>query len=224
MFLFIGLITGAYLTWNLMNPLSSEDSGPIPSPVALNQVDPQTLENIKQNLSKVFSQDLEDWPQFLQDREKVLHITYTFDQELTQFIKKIQAQYASDYSAIVVVDNNTGEVLSAIGYDGRQKHFNYQLAYSSSHPSASLFKIVTSADLIQNTKVGPETLFQYTGRSTTLYRSQLKESSPRWSRGQTLARAFAASNNNIGAGGVLITKSKLLSVKYVISTGRTTPC
>jgi cell division protein FtsI/penicillin-binding protein 2 len=78
------------------------------------------------------------------------------------------------------------------------RKFGKSITFSSSHPAASIFKVVTTSALLTHTDVTPETNFKFRGRSTTLYRYQLQSpKNKRWVRNQNLRYAFATSNNVI---------------------------
>lgn len=151
----------------------------------------------KEGLDRSFQQGSE-WPDKLTIDNRALKIEYTFNENLTNYAKNLLKQYRSDYTAITIIDNETGKVLVAIGYEGKGNRFDKNLVLSNTHPSASLIKIVTTAELLQNSPVKKETMFDFRGRSTTLFKYQLNESrNNRWDKTQTLETAFAKSNNVI---------------------------
>jgi penicillin-binding protein A len=137
------------------------------------------------------------WPEKIEYNQNEYSIYYTRDKKLDMYLKKLLKRYRSDYSSIIVIDNNTGDILSAVGYDKSEHDFANHLAFSTTHPSASLFKIITSATLLDQGKINNQTSFSYRGKGTTLYRYQLKRKRDRWTRTQTLENAFAHSNNVI---------------------------
>lgn len=164
---------------------------------AAEQVAPSGAKGLKEILEKSFLQGSE-WPVDIALNNKPLKIEYTFNQPLTGFVKELLKQYRSDYTTITVIDNETGKVLSAVGYDGRGNRFDKNLVITSTHPSASLIKIITTAELLSNSTVKKETMFDFRGRSTTLFRYQLNQSrTNRFDRTQTFETAFAKSNNVI---------------------------
>ena len=122
-------------------------------------------------------------------------VEYSLNKLLDSYVKKLLKRHKSDYSSIIVLDNNTGDILSATGYDKSASSFAPHLAFSTTHPSASLFKIVTTATLLNKGKVDNKTLFTYRGKGSTLYKYQLKRKFDRWTRKQSLENAFAHSNN-----------------------------
>jgi cell division protein FtsI/penicillin-binding protein 2 len=166
---------------------------------AAEQVAPATAVGLKEALEKSFIQGSE-WPIDIALNNKPLKIEYTFNNNLTTYVKELLKQYRSDYTTIAVIDNETGKVLSAVGYDGRGNRFDKNLVMTSTHPSASLIKIVTTAELLSNSSVKKETMFDFRGRSTTLFRYQLNQSrTSRYDKTQNFETAFAKSNNVIFA-------------------------
>lgn len=124
-------------------------------------------------------------------------VTYTLKPELEESILQILKKYRSDFTSVVVVDNNNGRVLAALDFERNDERPGRVATFRPTHPAASIFKIVTAADLLENTHVGNSTQFQFAGRSTTLYKYQLKQSGGRWSRRTDFEHAFARSNNVI---------------------------
>ncbi len=127
--------------------------------------------------------------------DKQINLEYTIDRSFQRKLEKILKRYPSDYTAVVVLDNATGSVKAVAGVDRDTREINYGLPFTSTHPSASLFKIVTTADLLENADVEPSTKFSYRGRGTTLYKYQLKNKISRWTRWLSFKKAFAYSNN-----------------------------
>lgn len=143
---------------------------------------------------KIFSEKIE-WPEILSFEDKNYKIDYTINSDLTNYVKKRMRYYRSDYASVVVLDNNTGKVLTAIDYTRSTKNFGHSLTFSSTSPAASLFKVITAADLIENSEIDKESMFTYRGRSTTLYKYQLEDKKSKWMRRIPFEKAFAYSNN-----------------------------
>jgi penicillin-binding protein A len=138
------------------------------------------------------------WDQLIDFDSGKFKANYTFNEDLEQYIKKQLSLYRPDFTSVVVMDNETGHILAAVDYARSKNIFGRDLAFTTSHPAASIFKVITAADLLENTHIKTDTEFHYSGRSTTLYRSQLKEpTNRRWIRRLDLERAFATSNNVI---------------------------
>lgn len=139
-----------------------------------------------------------EWPAQVNISNKQLQVEYNFNENLMNYTRNLLKQYRSDYTTVAVIDNETGKVLMALGYEGKTNRFDKNLVLSSTHPSASLIKIITTAELLQNSRVKKDTLFDFKGRSTTLFKYQLNDSrNTRWERSQTFETAFAKSNNVI---------------------------
>lgn len=140
----------------------------------------------------------QSWDQLIDYDSAKYKPNYTFNSELEEFIKKQLSLYRPDYTSVVVMDNETGHILAAVDYARSKNVFGRDLAFTTTHPAASIFKVITAADLLENTHIKTDTEFSFTGRSTTLYRHQLKEpSNRRWIRSLDLYKAFATSNNVI---------------------------
>ncbi len=153
-----------------------------------------SLDTFKKTLSKeVFAAD--GWPNDIKHDEREYEVEYTVNSELTDYIVKQLKRYRSDYTSVVVIDNNTGEILSAVDMQRKGNTVGKSMAFSSSHPAASVFKVITAADLLENSDVDKDTHFTYNGKSTTLYKNQLKDKKNRWTRDIKFQKAFAWSNN-----------------------------
>jgi len=153
--------------------------------------------NQESDWKKIFSR-FRLWSDKIEYQKSKYKVDYTFNDELEKYIREQLLLYRSDHTAVVVLDNNSGEILAAVDYSRAANKFGRYLSFSNSHPAASVFKVITAADLLENTHIKTSTEFQYTGRSTTLYKYQLKDPlNARYSRGLDLEKAFATSNNVI---------------------------
>ncbi|OFZ27156.1 MAG: hypothetical protein A2381_10905 [Bdellovibrionales bacterium RIFOXYB1_FULL_37_110] len=150
---------------------------------------------LAKNLSKALENDNQGWPEVMTSEDDEYKIVYTFNEELTKYIQKLIKEKAADYTIVTVIDNNSGNVLSAVGYERAGKRFLSHLPFTSTHPSASLIKIVTAAELLEKGKIDTESMFAVNGRGSTLYKYQLKDKINRWTKFLTFKHAFALSNN-----------------------------
>jgi peptidoglycan glycosyltransferase len=152
--------------------------------------------------------DLVDWDKVIENNKSwdeqidydsgKFSVNYTFQEELEDFIKKQLKTYHPDYTSVVVMDNETGKILAAVDYARATKKFGRDLAFTNTHPAASIIKVITASDLLENTHIKTDTEFSFTGKSTTLYKHQLKEpANRRWIRSLDFQKAFATSNNVI---------------------------
>jgi len=154
----------------------------------------RTLEQVKAEINSSIFNDGK-YADKVQVRDKVFNVEYTRNNKMVEYLEKLLKRYRSDHSAIVILDNNTGDILAAVGYHKKEGEFDTSLPFSTTHPSASLFKIVTSANLLSVDGVDPDTVFSVRGRGTTLYKYQLRDKVDRWTRWMSLEKAFAYSNN-----------------------------
>ncbi len=182
------------------------------------RIELSNLSEVRHQIDKSISNSGE-FPEVIKVEDDLAKVDYTFDESLTEFVKKRLRRYRSDYSVVTIIDNNTGDILSTVGFRRRGNKFDYQLPFSSTHPSASLIKIVTSAGLLSTSEVDPDTVFSFRGRGTTLYKYQLKNKKTRWSRHLTFAKAFALSNNVVFAKAAINYLSSLELFKMASSFG-----
>ncbi len=180
--------------WANLNFIKDNSLFQSPSDVqALKAAPPESPDEWKQIIGKHQS-----WDQLIDYDSAKYKTNYTFNPDLEEFIKKQLSLYRPDFTSVVVLDNETGHILAAVDYARAKNVFGRDLAFTTTHPAASIFKIVTASDLLENTHIKTDTEFHFSGRSTTLYRSQLKEpSNRRWVRTLDLQQAFATSNNVI---------------------------
>ncbi|MFG1500500.1 penicillin-binding transpeptidase domain-containing protein [Halobacteriovorax sp. XZX-3] len=165
------------------------------------EVKPKASEIDNHQLKHYLSSQLLDpktpFKQTISHNSKSYKVNYSTDPELESFVRKRLRYYRPDKAAIVVMDNNNGNLLVSIGFTREGKVFDYLLPFTGTHPAASVFKIVTSADLINNEDFNIHDKFKYRGRGTTLYKYQLKNKKSRWQRTTSFDKAFAYSNNVI---------------------------
>ena len=92
----------------------------------------------------------------------------TFSAQLNEYGKKLLKRYRTPFSTFAIIDNNTGEIIAAGGVDKITNRITKNLAFSTTHPAASLAKIITASALFEFSTVHPGTIFKYNGRGTTL--------------------------------------------------------
>lgn len=154
--------------------------------------------NVKTEVKKIVSTSLETGvPKVLKFDNEYFKVEYSFDEKLEEFIKKEIRRYRPDFASVVVIENSTGKILSAVDFKRKENEFSRSLAFSATHPAASIFKMVTAADLIENHNMDKHKKFSINGRGTTLYKYQLKDKKNRWTRYIPFSSAFAYSNNPI---------------------------
>ncbi|MES2528476.1 MAG: penicillin-binding transpeptidase domain-containing protein [Bdellovibrionota bacterium] len=191
-FLFMGIMIVATLpSWANLNFIKDNTLWESPA------VPVKPTEEQQDEWSKILSKH-QSWVEQVDYSNSRYNIQYSFREELEDFVKKQLALYRPDYTSVVVMDNETGQILAAVDYSRAKHVFGRDLSFTNSHPAASVFKVITAADLLENTHIKTSTEFSFTGRSTTLYRHQLKEPPHRrWVRSLDFEKAFATSNNVI---------------------------
>jgi len=141
-----------------------------------------------------------NWPSELMLSDKKLAVEYTIDQDLENHIKKILKQYKTDYASVVVLNTNNGDILAAIDYNGKDETYSKKITFYSTSPAASIFKVITAADIIEHNKeINSEATFSYSGRPTTLYKYQIENLNPKNDKPLRFRDAFAKSNNVVFA-------------------------
>lgn len=126
-------------------------------------------------------------------------VEYYLNKKFNTYLEKLLKRYQSDYSAIVVIDNETGKIIGMTGREKKTSKMLPVLPLTTTHPAASIFKIVTTAALISKNKINVDDYFYYNGRGTTLYKYQLKDKKNKWTRKVNFKTAFASSNNVVFA-------------------------
>lgn len=150
---------------------------------------------IKDEVTKNYFSVGQDKNNFVFVKGKRLDYELTINYELQDYIFNLLQRFRTPYSAVAVIDNESSKVLALSGYSNDfMKKYN-ELTLSTTNPGASLFKIISSAALLETGKVNSDTVVLYNGKKTTLYRGQLKDQKNKWTRSSTLKRSFASSNN-----------------------------
>jgi len=114
---------------------------------------------------------------------------------LQQYLIRKLNTSTSRYIGIVVMDPSLGRVLAMVGFDKTGTSDNPCL--DNRFPAASVFKIVTAAAAIETCGLGPKSMLKYNGSKHTLYKSQLKDETNRYTNQVTLRDSFAQSINPV---------------------------
>jgi cell division protein FtsI/penicillin-binding protein 2 len=118
-------------------------------------------------------------------------LAQAWSQRMDAFLKSARPFHG----AFVAIDPSTGKVLVSSEYAAPGARYPHP-ATTAGFPAASIFKIVTSSALLENTSVGPGTTTCYHGGSSWLDASHLVDN--RRDRAcRTLSSAFAHSTNAI---------------------------
>lgn len=124
-----------------------------------------------------------------------LQIETTLNPSLQNYLHNAMQTRWARYIGIVVMDAWSGQVFAMVGYDHYQPWKNPCI--DTAYPSASLFKIITSAAAVEKLDYNPQSTICFNGRQHTLYRFQLRERRNRWTRRISLRDSFARSINPV---------------------------
>lgn len=123
-----------------------------------------------------------------------LSIKYTLDETLQKNAENLLKQYKPDYSAIFMMDAQTGRVLVYTSFQKEDSQEN--LLKKSTFPAASIFKIVTATAAIDKNGLSPQHRIQFNGGNWTLYKKNVMlDTINRWTRTVSFREAFAKSMN-----------------------------
>jgi penicillin-binding protein A len=119
----------------------------------------------------------------------------SLDEDLQSLLMRAMDRRNSRFIGIVVIEADTGRVLSMAGFDKLDPESNPCLV--STFPAASLFKIVTAAAAVEQYNYNSNTQLRFNGYKHTMYKNQLQETNNRYTHTISFADAFAESVNPI---------------------------
>lgn len=163
----------------------------------------------------------------IQSEDKVLHVetsidldlqTYVFDQLET--VKKLK-RGKPRFLAMVVLDPDTGKVLSMAGFDSQHPTDNPCL--STTFPAASVFKIVTAAAAVEQCGLSPLSNMRFNGNKYTLYKRQLTNKINKYTTRISFQDSFAQSVNPVFGKLGAMTLGKDTLEKYASAFGFNRP-
>jgi len=127
--------------------------------------------------------------------DQPLTVETSLDTTLQERIRQRIMKSSAKQVAVVVLEPETGRIITMTGYDRDDKHSNPCTARC--FPAASVFKMVTAAAAIETKDFKPGTKLCFNGRKHTLYKSQLKNVRNRYTTRITLKDSFAQSVNPV---------------------------
>jgi peptidoglycan glycosyltransferase len=127
--------------------------------------------------------------------EQNFRVDTSLDIPLQQFLLDNLNQSTAQYIGIVAMDPNTGRILSMVSYDKASQYNNPCI--DNRFPAASIFKIVTAAAAIEKCNFNSGYILKYNGQKHTLYKSQLKKRTNRYTNRITFKDSFAQSVNPV---------------------------
>jgi peptidoglycan glycosyltransferase len=118
-------------------------------------------------------------------------------------------RYRSRFVGIVVMEADTGKILSMVSFDKQNPTRN--ACVNDQFPAASIFKIITTAAAIDTQGLTADSPINYSGQKHTLYRRQIEGRNNRYSNTLSLEKSFAQSVNPVFGeiGAELLGKEKI---------------
>ncbi len=139
--------------------------------------------------------DLAD-PYFeIQNNGRRLRVQTSIDPSLQNYLSQKLDRKNASHIGIVAMDPQDGRILSLVGYDRSDPLKNPCL--ESSFPAASIFKIITAAAALEKGNLRLDSKLRYNGGKYTLYKSQLKDKTNKYTNRISLKDAFAKSVNPV---------------------------
>ncbi|MBN2340354.1 MAG: penicillin-binding protein [Deltaproteobacteria bacterium] len=141
-----------------------------------------------------------DGEKYVQQTDDGRTVTFTPDAGLQKYAQNLFDQYEVPAAAAVVLNSKTGRVITfAQRYGKSFAAENENVALDASPPAASVFKIVTTSALLEQTDVGLNTEMCYHGGGGALYMENLEDSSSLDTACRSLRTAFGFSTNAVFA-------------------------
>ncbi|MBN1306415.1 MAG: hypothetical protein JXA18_00760 [Chitinispirillaceae bacterium] len=130
------------------------------------------------------------------DNESLTVVTST-DTVLQRYLMKLMNRYHPLYGGLVAIDPHSGRILALVSYiNDSMPDPGGNLCLRALFPSASVFKTVTAAAAIESAGYTADCSVEHRGRTSTLYRSQLRAELDN-AVDITLAQAYARSINAV---------------------------
>lgn len=131
----------------------------------------------------------------IRDGDRLYHVHTSLDSSLQQLLAGKLDERHSRYIGIVLMDPDTGRIRAMVGYDKTDPNRNPCI--NSGFPAASIFKIVTAAAAVEKCGLTPGSEVTYNGAKHTLYKSQIKERTNKYTQRTTFEESFADSINPV---------------------------
>jgi cell division protein FtsI/penicillin-binding protein 2 len=124
-----------------------------------------------------------------------LVVETSIDSQLQSYLIDSMDLKNSRYIGIVAMEADTGRILVMAGFDKTDPGANPCL--QNGFPAASLFKIVTAAAAVDICNYNAHTRLRFNGYKHTLYKSQLKDNTNKYTNTMQFKDAFAQSVNPV---------------------------
>lgn len=126
-----------------------------------------------------------------------LTVVTSTDTALQRHLVRLMERYHPLYGGLVAIDPHSGRILALVSYvNDSVPDPGGNLCLRALFPAASVFKTVTAASAIESAGYTADCSVEHRGRTSTLYRSQLKAELD-WAVDMTFAQAYARSINAV---------------------------
>jgi cell division protein FtsI/penicillin-binding protein 2 len=122
-------------------------------------------------------------------------INYTFDPDLQKYVYNLVRQASAPHVAVVAMDLRTGKILAISDKSATLKN----AALHAGFPAASLFKIITTAAALENTKLQPKSPIKFRGGTYELSKNNYNPNTKYDRRVMALDEALGHSCNAVFA-------------------------
>lgn len=138
--------------------------------------------------------------QYVQQTEDGRTIVFTVDANLQAFANGLLERYRVPEGAVVLMNSRTGRVLALSQRYARSQHLACSdVALNAEPPAASIFKIITTAALLESEAIQLDSKMCYHGGGQSLQQCHLEDSKEQDKACGTLASALGHSTNAIFA-------------------------
>ena len=141
----------------------------------------------------------EEGGRMVQDLGDGKKVVYTVDPRIQATMSEMVEAYDPPFASVVVMEPSTGRVLAMVDYSSLEELKGEPLSLRAEAPAASIFKIVSSAALLESGKVATDTPVCYSGGRSRLSRRHLRYDPERDRTCKDLGQALASSANPVYA-------------------------
>ena len=126
-----------------------------------------------------------------------LRVTMTIDPQVQGRMSALQAQYKLPYGGLVLLESATGRVLAMVGHARENQDTGRAFPREVAAPSASVYKVITAAALLEHTGISPTASVCYHGGRSSLSPKNIEGDRRLDTRCGTLSDAVAWSINSL---------------------------
>lgn len=154
-----------------------------------------TTEDVSRIMARLKPDQIDRQLSLRSERGRVLKLTLTIDPVMQDYATKLAANSGALQTSVVAMDPRDGRIIALAEND--QLGSKGFLSLNADYPAASIFKVVSAAAALERAGFSPEKTVSFSGNQHTLYKSQLKERSGRYTTKTSFRKAFASSINPV---------------------------